>query len=189
MGLSVKPLNIVGQKEEVPTVAFIGRLKKHKLPNHAINAFQIIKNSIPSAKMWVIGDGYMLNRLKKMKSKDVIFFGHVGNTEKYNLLSRAHVLLVPSMREGWGLIVTEANAMGTPVVAYNVNGLRDSVQNGKNGILVNDNTPESLATAALSMLQGNELLKKFSVNALEYSKQFNWDRTVDYFVTQIDKVI
>lgn len=188
MGISVEPLNEVGRKEEDPTIAFIGRLKKHKLPDHAISAFQMIKKEIPSAKMWIIGDGYMLNRLKKMNVKDVKFFGHVQNKEKYNLLSKAHLVLVPSMREGWGLIVTESNAMGTPIVAYNVNGLRDSVINGSNGILVNDNTPESLATAASGMLKDSNMLKKLSASALEYSKQFNWDKTVDFFSTQIDKI-
>lgn len=188
MGISVKSLDTIGQKEEVPTIVFIGRLKKHKLPNHAINAFKIIKNTIPSAKMWVIGDGYMLSALQKMQTKDVKFFGYLENREKYDLLSRAHVLLVPSLREGWGMVVTEANAMGTPVVAYDVNGLRDSVQNGKNGILVDGNTPDSLAGGALSLLLDPGMLQKFSTNALEYSKQFSWDATVDYFVTQIDKV-
>jgi glycosyltransferase involved in cell wall biosynthesis len=189
MGISVKPLNEVGKKEDAPTIAFIGRLKKHKLPNHAINAFKIIKKNIPTAKMWVIGDGYMLNGLKKMNCRDVIFFGHVENREKYDLLSRAHLVLIPSMREGWGLIVTEANAMGTPVVAYDVNGLRDSVRSGKNGMLVNDNTPESLARCASTMLTDTKVLQKFSVDALEYSRQFTWDRTVDYFSTQIDKMV
>jgi glycosyltransferase involved in cell wall biosynthesis len=189
MGISVKPLSKVGQKEDVPTIVFIGRLKKHKLPNHAITAFQIIKRSIPSAKMWVIGDGYMLNQLKEMNSEDITFFGHVDNRQKCNLLSRAHLVLVPSMREGWGLIVTESNAMGTPVVAYDVNGLRDSVHEGKNGILVNDNTPQSLASCASGMLNDTETLQELSANALEYSRQFNWDKTANYFSTQIDNVL
>ena len=189
MGISVKPLSKVGQKEDAPTIVFIGRLKRHKLPNHAITAFQIIKRNIPSAKMWVIGDGYMLNQLKKMNSGDITFFGHVENRQKYNLLSRAHLVLVPSMREGWGLIVTESNAMGTPVVAYDVNGLRDSVHEGKNGMLVNDNTPQSLARCASGMLNDIEGLQELSANALEYSRQFNWDKTADYFSTQIDNVL
>ena len=57
----------------------------------------------------------------------------------------SHLVLIPSIREGWGLIVTESNAMGTPVVAYDVNGLRDSVLDGRNGILVKGKDPESLA--------------------------------------------
>jgi glycosyltransferase involved in cell wall biosynthesis len=100
MGQSTEPLKKVGPKEEYPTVLFIGRLKKHKLPDHAIRAFLIIKNEIPSAKMWVIGDGYMRSELEKMSTEDITFFGRVDIKTKFDLLSRAHLVLVPSVREG-----------------------------------------------------------------------------------------
>jgi glycosyltransferase involved in cell wall biosynthesis len=131
----------------------------------------------------------MLNELKRTVNNDVKFFGHVSNDVKYDLLSRSHVVLVPSMREGWGLIVTESNAMGTPVVAYDVNGLRDSVIDGRNGILVKDKNPESLAKSALTILRDKAMLKGFSVNALEYSRGFSWDKTADYFSVQIDNLL
>lgn len=189
MGVSKMPLNTLSQKEDSPTVVFIGRLKRHKLPDHAIKAFQIIKDEIPSAKMWVIGDGYMLKELKELGNRDIIFFGHVENRVKYELLSRAHLTLVPSIREGWGLVVTESNAMGTPVVAYDVNGLRDSVIDGRNGILVREKNPESLARCALEILKDKEMLYRLSVNALEYSRQFSWDKTFDHFSAQIHNVV
>lgn len=185
MGISVKPLNQIKKKEDLPTVAFIGRLKKHKLPDHALRAFQFIKKVIPSAKMWVIGNGPMLSELKKMDDRDVTFFGHVDDRLKYDLLSRAHLVLVPSIREGWGLVVTEANAMGTPVAAYDVNGLRDSVIDGKNGILDNCRTPESLARCGLKILTDSEMLNRFSLDALEYSRQFSWDKTADFIASHI----
>jgi glycosyltransferase involved in cell wall biosynthesis len=180
-GLSVLPLSEVPNKQPEPTIVFLGRLKKVKLPHHAIEAFRIIKNEIPNAKMWVIGDGYMLEKLRNSKIEDIIFYGHVSNELKYQILSKAHLALAPAVREGWGLVVTESNAMGTPVIAYNVPGLRDSVKHGETGILVKDNSPESLAHAALSLLNDHTLLRKYSVNALEFSRQFNWDNTADVF--------
>jgi glycosyltransferase involved in cell wall biosynthesis len=189
MGISIKSLNEIRQKEDDTTITFIGRLKRHKLPDHAIKAFLIIKKEIPSAKMWVIGDGYMLNELKRLGNKCVTFFGHVSNDVKYDLLSRSHLVLVPSMREGWGLIVTESNAMGTPVVAYDVNGLRDSVIEGRNGILVKDKNPESLSNSALRILTDKTMLRRLSLNALEYSREFNWDKTTYYFSAQIDSIL
>jgi glycosyltransferase involved in cell wall biosynthesis len=188
MGISREPLKEIRLKEEDPTLVFIGRLKRHKLPDHAIKAFLILKKDIPSAKMWVIGDGYLLNELMKANYRDIKFFGHVRNDVKYDLLSKAHVVLIPSVREGWGLIVTESNAMGTPVIAYDVNGLRDSIQDGRNGILVKDKNPESLARSAVKLLTDKERLRLLSVNALEYSRQFNWDNTADYFCTQIENM-
>lgn len=188
MGISVKHLDKIKEKEVDPTVTFIGRLKRHKLPDHAIRAFKIIKKKIPSAKMWVIGDGYMLNDLKILGSEDITFFGRVNNDSKYDLLARSQLVLMPSIREGWGLIVSESNAMGTPVIAYNVNGLRDSVVHGTNGLLVQSNTPESLAESALEVLNDRNVLGDLSNKALEHSKKFNWDNTTDYVLAQIESM-
>ncbi len=179
-GLNVKPLSEVPQKEKEPTVIFTGRMKKAKLPHHAVQAFSIIKKEIPEAKMWVVGDGYMLDKLKQMGVKDVTFYGHIKNELKYELMSRAHLALVPSVREGWGLVVTESNAMGTPAVAYDVHGLRDSVQDGHTGILVK-NSPQHLADAAIALLKDRERLAKLSCDALKFSKNFSWDNTADAF--------
>jgi glycosyltransferase involved in cell wall biosynthesis len=135
--------------------------------------------------MWVIGDGIMLEELKKMNINDVTFYGHIENQLKYDLLRKAHVILMPSIREGWGLVVTEANAMGTPVVAYNVPGLQDSIIDGKTGILLKKNSPRNLAKAAISLLIDRSILKRYSSDALAFSKNFSWDNTA----TAFDKII
>jgi glycosyltransferase involved in cell wall biosynthesis len=180
------------KKEDVPTVAFVGRLKRYKLPDHAIEAFYEIRKKVPDAKMWVIGDGYMREELEKKYSdnnKNIIFFGKTGNELKYDLMGRAHLLLVPSVKEGWGLVVTEANAMGTPAIAYNVSGLRDSVTNGETGLLTAENTPQSLANSAISLLKDKELLSKFSINALNFSRTFSWENTADMFEKVILNIV
>ena len=184
-GLSVEPLRELQNKETDPTIVFMGRLKRAKLPDHAIEAFRIIKNDIPHAKMWMIGDGYMFHKLKNSKTEDITFYGHVSNEQKYEMLSKAHLVLAPAVREGWGLVVTESNAMGTPVIAYNVPGLRDSVKHGETGILIDNCSPKSLAEGALVLLKDRPLLRKYSANALEFSRQFSWDETADVF----DKII
>ena len=185
IGVNIKPLEKVERKEFEPTIVFLGRLKRHKLPDHALKAFALIKNELPNAKMWVIGDGDMHVELKKMNIKDVVFYGRIKDELKYDLLRRAHLLLVPSVREGWALVVTEANAMGTPVIAYDNHGLRDSVIDRKTGILVKDKSPENLASSAVTLLKDQDLLTEYSSNALEFSKQFSWDNTAAAF----DKII
>lgn len=184
-GMNVAQLPNVGPKESNPTIVFIGRLKKHKRPQDAIQAFSLIKKEMPAAKMWIIGDGYLSKKLEKLNAKDVTLYGRVSDELKYNLLSRAHLALVPGVREGWGLVVTECNAMGIPAVAYNVPGLRDSVINGETGILVEDKSPAALAQHAISLLQDRNLLNKYSNNALTFSKRFSWENTADAF----DKII
>jgi glycosyltransferase involved in cell wall biosynthesis len=180
-GLSVTPLTQLPEKSSSPLIVFVGRLKRHKLPHHAIEAFSIIKKEITDARMWVVGDGYLRKELQRMNVKDVTFFGRVKDELKYNLLSKAHLILVPAVLEGWGLVVTESNAMGTPAVAYNVAGLRDSIIDGKTGILVKNKSPESLADSAICLLKDKDRLGKLSFNALSFSRQFSWDNTANEF--------
>jgi glycosyltransferase involved in cell wall biosynthesis len=180
-GLNVTPLPNVKQKESSPTVIFIGRLKKAKLPHHALRAFSNIKREIPDAKMWIIGDGYLRKKLESSNMKDVTFYGYIPNEKKYDLLSRAHLIIVPAIREGWGLIVTEANAMGTPAIGYDVHGLRDSIRHGETGITVKERSPPAMAQHAITLLRNSERLYEYSKNALEYSKQFSWEETVNLF--------
>jgi glycosyltransferase involved in cell wall biosynthesis len=185
-GVSKPTLSSLPRKENSPTVLFVGRLKRHKLPDHAILAFFSIKKQIPDARLWVIGDGYMRKKLQeKFGSPDVEFYGQVNSEIKYKMLSKAHITLVPATHEGWGLVVTESNSVGTPVVAYDVPGLRDSVRDGETGILVKDRSPESLASSAIALLKDQSLLENFSRKALSFSKQFSWDTTTEAF----DKII
>jgi glycosyltransferase involved in cell wall biosynthesis len=179
-GVSIAPLSSVKGKEASPTLVFMGRLKKAKLPDHAIRAFSIIKGEIPDAKMWIIGDGYFRKKLQSIERRDVTFYGKISNEKKYDLLSRAHIILVPAVREGWGLIVTEANAMGTPAIGYDVPGLRDSIRNGETGI-VTEKTPLAMANHAISLLRDSDRLSYYSKNALESSRQFTWDNTTNLY--------
>ena len=180
-GLGIKPLDEPLAKEDRITVTYIGRLKKHKLPDHAILAFKKILQFFPGSQMYVIGDGYLLNKLKQMDVANVTFFGHIDNKKKYDLLSHSHLVLVPATREGWGLVVIESNAMGTPVIAYNVPGLVDSVQNEINGLLLEKNTPDEMAKMAVSLLKDKSRLSDLSRSSLDYAKKFNWDDTTSEF--------
>lgn len=172
-GINFKSLDKIGEKEKDPTFIFVGRLKKAKLPDHAIKAFNIVKKKIPEAKLWIIGDGYYRRELENIANGGVTFFGRVELDKKLELMSRSWAILVPGVREGWGLVVTEANAMGTTAIGYNVPGLRDSIQNHHNGILVSGY--EEMANEAIGLVLNKELREKLSVDALESSRQFSWD--------------
>ena len=180
-GLNIVPLSNVKEKEAKPTLVFMGRLTKAKRPNHALQAFSIIKREIPDAQLWIIGDGYFRKKLESSNIKDVTFYGYISNEKKYDLLSRAHIILVPGVREGWGLIVTEANAMGTPAIGYDVHGLRDSIRNGETGITISEKTPAAMAKQAISLLRDSNRLFNYSKNALEFSRQFSWDNTANLY--------
>ncbi len=179
-GINFKPLKSMPEKEYEPTLIFVGRLKKAKLPDHAIAAFKIIKEKIPDAKFWVVGDGYYRNELKRLSCKDVEFFGATTQERKLELMSRAHAILVPGVREGWGLVVTEANAMGTPAIGYNVHGLRDSIRDRETGLLCEPN-PMAMAERAIELLQDEALQEKLSRNSLKWAGKFDWDKSAEEF--------
>ncbi len=140
-------------KAPPPTIAFVGRLSPNKRPDHAIEAFRLLRKSIPDAQMWVIGDGPMLLQLIRSAPEGVTFFGRVDNELRSRLVCTAHVLIATSVREGWGLVVTEAAALGTPTVAYDVPGLRDSVT-ASGGVLVKESSRRSLAQTLVKFARG-----------------------------------
>jgi glycosyltransferase involved in cell wall biosynthesis len=189
-GLNFTPLNEVPEKEKYPVVIYVGRLKRAKRPDHAIRAFKIVKKKLPNAELWVIGDGPFRRDLERVAGEGVKFFGSLPNEERRRLLTKAWVLVNLSVREGWGLNVVEAAALGTPCVAYDVAGLRDSIIDGRTGLLVRENGDVyMLADAIIQILEDDALRRTLSVNALEYSKNFNWDRTAEEFQKIFEKVV
>lgn len=137
-------------KEPVPTVVFLGRLSANKRPEHAIRAFGLLRRQLPEAQLWVIGTGPEEERLRRVAGPGVHFLGRVPEEEKHERLARAHVLVATSVREGWGLVVTEAAASGTVSIGYDVPGLRDSI--GASGGILTRPDPASLATGLAGLL-------------------------------------
>lgn len=132
-------------REQTPTVVFVGRLAANKQPEQALAAFVRLRQRRPDAQLWVIGDGPQRDRLQARRTDGVRFFGRVSRQVRDELLARAHVAVVTSVREGWGMVVDEAAAAGTPSVGYDRPGLRDSIP-AAGGVLV-DPRPEALAAA------------------------------------------
>ncbi len=177
-GLNVRALETVSDKEKLPTLMFVGRLTRAKKPRDAILAYKKVREQIPEVRMWVVGSGYLEADLRREAGPGVEFFGRVTDEKKYELMKRANLVLMPGVREGWGLVVIEANAMGTPCVGYNIHGLRDSIRDGQTGRLCEPN-PKAMADAALEFLKDKKLQERWSQQSLEYARQFSWDRSAD----------
>jgi len=189
VGINFEPINQIPVKEKDPTFLFLGLLKKTNLVDHALEAFKIIAQKLPKANLWIVGRGPEADKLKKLaRGLRVTFFGYVSEEKKLELMRRAHVLLVPAIREGWGLVVTEANACGTPSIGYNVPGLRDSIKDKETGLLTERN-PEALAATISEFLVNDDLRQKLSENALKWSKTFSWDKTSEKFIKVLDMMI
>jgi len=188
-GLNFEPLRVVPEKSVVPVVVFVGRLKRAKRPDDAVRAFGRVREEFPSAELWVVGDGYFRGVLERLAGEGVRFFGGLSDVERRELVRRSWVLVNPSVREGWGLNVVEANGLGVPCVAYDVAGLRDSVKDGVTGLLCESGDVEGLAERISVVLEDEGLRLRLSKNALEYAKGFSWDRTAEEFMKVIKGVI
>lgn len=180
-GLTFPPLEKLPEKETYPVVVYVGRLTRAKRPDHAIRAFKLVKARLPEAELWVVGDGYFRKNLEAISTDGVKFFGFVSMNDKMSLIKRAWLLVNPSVREGFGLNVVEANALGTPCIAYNVAGLRDSVLDGKTGFLAPSSNIEALTEKILMALTDHTLRMTLSKNALNYSRKFSWDTSAKEF--------
>jgi len=161
---------------------FVGRLKKYKGVQHLLEAVKILHSKGITANLTIIGEGDYSHTLKLMVGKldlqdSVSFEGFISQENKLRWLQKASVAVFPSAKEGWGLTVIEANCCGTPVVASNSDGLRDSVKDGETGILVEHQNSRALAEALESILISGEKRSMLAANALKWAKTFNWDQT------------
>lgn len=142
-----------------PVLVWCGRLAKNKRPDHAIEAFATIVRRHPDASLWIIGDGPLRTRLERRAAAvpGVRLFGHVPAATRDALLAGADLLVTTSVREGWGLNVSEAALLGTPTVGYRVGGLVDSVP--ASGGLLTDPDPGALAAGVDAVLSGRVRLR------------------------------
>lgn len=186
-GINVPKMKIP-PKENKKTIIYLGSLSKDKGIEDALEVFSLLKNE--NIQFWVVGKSHprYLKFLKENCDSRVKFWGYVAETKKFELLARAHLLINPSVREGWGLVVIEAARMGTPTVAYHVAGLKDSVIDDKTGILCKQEVA-ALAKELQGLLQDEKRLKTLSQQAISWSNRFTWDKSVRKSLALINKLI
>jgi glycosyltransferase involved in cell wall biosynthesis len=183
-----------GMKSNYPHVIYLGRLEKAKRVDLLINSMFSIIKEIPNARLSIVGTGKYEDKLKQLVKKIglekyVKFYGYVTERKKIKLIQDAWVLVSPSIREGWGLSVLEANACGTPAVAFNVPGLRDSIKNGKTGLLVSNMNSLDLARFVLRIIKNKKLMDELRENAIKWSKNFDWSVTAVKILSILKKTV
>lgn len=161
-------------------LAVVSRLAPNKRIDHAIRAVKCLTDRGVEARLTIVGTGEVEAGLKKLAAElqlgdRVIFTGPLPEAAKDEELRRAHFLLHTSMREGWGLNVIEANAMGTPGAVYPVAGLTESTLHDETGIVSEHETPESLAEGLMAVLKAPEKYASYRMQAWERAKTLHWD--------------
>jgi glycosyltransferase involved in cell wall biosynthesis len=179
------------QKAARPTFIYVGRLTPSKRVPDIIKAFALFNSSTGPADLWLVGEGSarycrilhsLIDRLGIRES--VHFWGRLSTHDKHLKMAEAHALLMASVREGWGLVVNEANACGTISVVYDVPGLRDAVRHLETGLVVRP-SPHELAQGMQQLFRDEALLRRLQAQAIETSKGFSFDRTAAAFARAV----
>jgi glycosyltransferase involved in cell wall biosynthesis len=174
-------------KEKNKTVMFLGAISKDKGIYDVLKTFDFL-NKEGKYNFWLAGRASEFYK-KLIKQKKVTYFGFVDEKKKFELLARAHVLINPSLLEGWGLVNIEANSIGTPVIAYNAPGLVDSVKDGVSGIIIKDNNPKELAKNVDELLSNQDKYAKLQKGAKEWSKKFSWENSRKLSLALIEEIV
>ena len=172
-------------REPVTTFLYVGRMAPSKRVHDIIEAFAIFRRAGRDGRLWLVGDGpeAYLRTLRKRAAtlglaNDVEFLGRLASDEKHARMARAHVLLMASVREGWGLSIAEAGACGTPAVVYDVPGLRDAVRSGETGLVVAP-SPEGMARGMAELIADPSRYERIASEARRWSATFSFDAAAD----------
>jgi len=172
-------------------VAYVGRLEAYKNVDIMLRACAGLVDQFPDLEVLVIGRGVSREPLEALARELNIddrtrFTGFVSDEERDRFLAETRVCVCPSEKEGWGLTIIESNALGTPVVATDADGLRDSVREGETGFLVRNRDVEGFRARIAQLLEDDELAIRMSKTALAWSQTFDWEVAADEMAVALE---
>jgi glycosyltransferase involved in cell wall biosynthesis len=175
-----------------PVFAYLGRLKRYKGVHHVVRAFAALGH--PTATLEIAGAGDYRPALERLAAsldlaERVRFLGRISEAEKLRLLRRAWALLFASPKEGWGITNLEAAASGTPVVASNSPGIRESVRDGETGYLVPHGDIGAMAEAMGRLAADRSLVGRLGTRARCFAETFTWERAADETERHLQRVL
>ena len=168
-----------------PAIALVTRLVPHKQLHHLVEAVPELLRRWPDLHIDIAGTGTarddLLAQVRQLGVENAVALpGRVSEQAKSDLLSRAWLTVAPSLAEGWGLTIIEANALGTPAVAYDVPGLRDSVRHTETGWLVQPGQSLGVTiSGALDELSDPRRRQLVANQAREWASRFSWDSSAE----------
>ncbi|MVO84265.1 glycosyltransferase [Streptomyces sp. p1417] len=166
------------ERADEPLFLAMGRLVEYKRVDLLLRLWERVR-PVTGGRLVIVGDGPERARLERLAGPGVQFTGHVTEAEKHRLLCASWLLLHPSAVEGWGLVVTEAAARGTPAIGFDVPGVRDSIEDGVTGLLAGGESAFAAAWCTLAL--SAERRRSFGKAAAERAASFRWANTVRQF--------
>jgi glycosyltransferase involved in cell wall biosynthesis len=165
-----------------PRFLYVGRLKRYKGIGLAIEALAVARRARPDLRLDIAGTGDYRAELERLaagldQAPAVTFHGFVSEALKLSLLRGAWANLFPSPKEGWGITVVEAAACGTPSIASDSPGLRDSVRHMETGYLVPHGDVNALAARMLELAGDTALVARLGGGARRFAERLTWERS------------
>ena len=177
-----------------PRILVLGRLVPHKRVEHVLEAAAALRDRWTGLRVAIVGDGWwapsLHDRARELMVDDIVeFTGHVTDERKSEEIFRAWLLALPSLKEGWGLVVMEAASAGVPAVAYrSAGGVTESIVDGETGVLVDGGVSE-FTSALDALLRDNEGRRAMGERARMRSQQFTWEQSVDQFERVLEEAL
>lgn len=163
-----------------PAFLYVGRLKRYKAVETAIAAVGALRRSGLEVELWIAGDGSDRVRLERAAAARgegaVTFLGYVSEERKLELYRQAWAVVFPSPKEGWGITNLEAAGCGTPAVASDSPGLRESVRDGETGVLVPHGDVRALEAALRTLACDAALRERLSAGARLFARSLSWEK-------------
>lgn len=189
-GMDLPPIDVLQlqKKYKVPTLLSLGAMRPMKRTLDQVKAFEFAKQQLPALRLKLAGDAsgeYGQAVLEYIAGSpyvaDIEYLGHVTAAKRLELMQRSQLIMSTSVKEGWGLTVTEAASQGTPAVVYDIDGVRDSTHLGQTGVIASQNSPKALAEAIVATLQNRHSYSELCARALEASRQYTFERSYTDF--------
>ncbi|WP_036509338.1 glycosyltransferase family 4 protein [Nocardioides sp. URHA0020] len=187
------PPEVTATRSPDPTIAVVGRLVPHKQVEHAVDAVLALREEFPRLRLVIVGDGWWADDLQKYVAQAgagdlVTFEGHVPEQRKHEILATAWLLALPSLKEGWGIVIGEAGGHRVPAVAYSsAGGTRESIAHDRSGILVDDQ--DGFAAAVRDLLSDAAARERLGDGAYDMSHEFAWRHSQDSFARVLTEVL
>lgn len=193
-GIDLGKFRLQEIKKTQKIVLFVGRLSPQKGIEYFVKAAQIIKKELKEKIKFVVITNTLSIKGIKGKYADLIkknkieLYRSISSNEIVKFYQKADVLILPSLSEAFGLVLLEAMACGTPVVASRVGGVPNVVKDGVVGFLVLPRNPQAIAQKTLKILTNEELRKKMRKNCLEWVKNFSWEKVAQQYLEIYKKI-
>lgn len=176
-------------------IIFIGRLAPHKHVDDLLNILPNIKKSIPDVSLTVVGRGQQKEELLELAStnqvEDIVTFKQdLTDEELITEIKKSSILVLPSTREGFGLVLAEANCCNKPVISYASGGTKDVIEDGYNGFLVKPRDTDKLQEQIIKLLSDDDLRNTMGSNGRKrVETYFDWDKITEEYVEIVEKLI